>query len=114
MINYIVLSVSGIAVLLSIISVLTEGISANTPSGRKFRKLRINLRDFDLTELITSSLIMLFLGLVFGDENFFGIWLEIAMLFASWLILHGERVITLKHSLKYRHYAALKRRKYRR
>jgi len=100
MINYILIGVSCVILFLSIISVLTEGINKNTPTGRFFRRIRITLRELNITHLITVAVILFIIGLLVKDKNFYGIILDIGILCLSYLILDCSWLFSKKRMKK--------------
>ena len=101
--NYIAISVSAVMVLLSIAVTVASGVSYNTNTGRIIRRIRIVLRELSFTAVIVTALILLIIGKIAGDSNKDGIWLDISLIFLSYIILHGSRLMTMKRSRKPAH-----------
>ena len=101
MFNYIVLALIGTFLLLSVITVFAELIGKRwTAAGLIIRSIRIRLREISLLSVCTSSIVLLIFGLVVGDDCFAGIWLAVAMMFASLFVLNPEDALDLRKRRK--------------
>lgn len=100
--NYLAIAASIVMLILSIITAAASDVPYNNNSGRILRRIRITLRDLSFTSVIVAALVILIIGKVSGDTNKAGIWLDIALLFLCFVILHGRRLLTMKTSRKYR------------
>lgn len=90
-------------VLLSIAVTAASGVPYNNNTGRIIRRIRIVLRELSFTAVIVTALILLIIGKIAGDSNKAGIWLDIGLIFLSFIILHGSRLMTMKRSRKPAH-----------
>lgn len=111
--NYLAIAASVVMLILSIIVAAASDVPYNNNTGRILRRIRITLRELSLTSVIVTALILLIIGKVTGDTNKSGIWLDIALLFLCFIILHGSRLLTMKRSRKYRRARSMMRSIYR-
>ncbi|MBQ3948660.1 MAG: hypothetical protein K6G20_12010 [Ruminococcus sp.] len=95
MINYIILSILGLGIIASIVTVFAEMIcERNSKAGKFFRYFRIRLREISPVNFCVTSVLLIFWGLIFNDDGM-GILAAILMLFIMLFILHAEDVIDL-------------------
>ncbi|MBQ4534128.1 MAG: hypothetical protein IJA18_02910, partial [Ruminococcus sp.] len=56
--------------------------------------------ELDLLRFGVTSLLLLFWGLVIGDDNFYGIWMAIFMMLAIVVVVHAEDLFSFKKRRK--------------
>lgn len=101
MLNYLILAVLGAGVVLAPVSVIAEAVfRRNSKPSRFFRAIWLFLRELDSLRFGVTSLLLLFWGLVIGDDNFYGIWMAIAMMLAILVVVHAEDFFTFKNRRK--------------
>lgn len=101
MINYLIIALLWAAIILSVVSVAAEMICRrNSESYHFFRAIWIRLRGFSPLSFAVTSILLLFWGLVSGDDNFCGIWMSIAMMLAILVVVHPEDLFSFKKRRK--------------
>lgn len=101
MLNYLIIVLLWIAIILSAVSVIAEVIfRRNSKPHRFFRAIWIRLREFSSLHFGVTSILLLFWGLVSGDDNFYGIWMAIAMMLTVLITVHTEDLLTFKKRRK--------------
>jgi len=99
--NYLILAILGAGVVLAPVSVIAEAVfRRNSKSNKFFRAIWLFLRELDLLRFGVTSLLLLFWGLVIGDDNFYGIWMAIFMMLAILVVVHAEDFFTFKKRRK--------------
>lgn len=101
MLNYLILAVLGAGVILAPVSVIAEAFTRrNSKPNKFFRVIWLFLRELDLLRFGVTSLLLLFWGLVIGDDNFYGIWMAIFMMLAIVVVVHAEDLFSFKKRRK--------------
>lgn len=101
MLNYFIVILLWTAVILSAVSAAAEMLfRRNTAPHRFFRAIWIRLREFDTLSFGVISAILLFWGVAVGDDNFYGIWMAIAMMLAVLTAVHAEDLFIFKKRRK--------------
>lgn len=101
MINYFIIILLWITIVLSAVSAIAEMIfRRNSKPYRFFRAIWIRLREFSPLSFGVTASLLIFWGLVSGDDNFYGIWTAVAMMFVIVVILYAEYLFTLRRKRK--------------
>ncbi len=101
MINYFIIALLWITIVLSAVSAIAEMLCRrNSKPYRFFRTIWIRLRELSPLRFSVTSILLLFWGLVSGDDNFYGIWMAIAMMFTALVILYAEDLFTFRKKRK--------------
>lgn len=101
MLNYLILAVLGAGVILAPVSAIAEAFTRrNSKPNKFFRVIWLFLRELDLLRFGVTSLLLLFWGLVIGDDNFYGIWMAIFMMLAIVVVVHAEDLFSFKKRRK--------------
>ncbi len=101
MLNYLILAVLGAGAVLAPVSVIAEAVTRrNSKPNRFFRVIWLFLRELDLLRFGVTSLLLLFWGLVIGDDNFYGIWMAILMMLTIVIAVHAEDFFSFKKRRK--------------
>lgn len=101
MINYFIIALLWIIILLSAVSAIAEMIfRRNSKPYRFFRAIWIRLREFSPFNFTVTVLLLLFWGLVSGDDNFYGIWMAAAMMLTVVVILYAQNLFTFRKKRK--------------
>lgn len=101
MLNYFIIALLWIAVVLSPVSVIAEAVfRRNSKPYRFFRAIWIRLREFSSLSFGVTAILLLFWGLVSGDDNFYGIWMAIFMMLAVLITVHADDFFTFKKRRK--------------
>ncbi len=101
MLNYFIIILLWAAVILGAVSAVAEMLfRRNTAPHRFFRAIWIRLREFDTLSFGVTSVILLFWGTAVSDDNFYGIWMAIAMMLAVLTAVHAEDLFTFKKRRK--------------
>ncbi len=102
MLNCILLSLSVLLMIFCIISVIAEHLNIKDKEVFNFfRNVRITVRDLDFTAFMTSSVIVILLGLIFHDKHKDVMLFDILLLFISFLVIHGDKIIRFQKSRKH-------------
>lgn len=101
MINYFIIVLLWIIILLSAVSTIAETIfRRNSKPYKFFRSIWIRLREFSPFNFTVTVLLLLFWGLVSGDDNFYGIWMAAAMMLTVVVILYAQNLFTFRKKRK--------------
>lgn len=101
MLNCIALGLSVMLLIFCVISVIAEHISfKNKEAFTIFRNIRITVRDLDFTAFVTTSVIVILIGLFFHDTHKDIMLFDILLLFLSFLVIHGDKIFRLQKSRK--------------
>lgn len=101
MINYFIIVLLWIIILLSAVSAIAEMIfRRNSKPYKFFRSIWIRLREFSPFNFTVTVLLLLFWGLVSGDDNFYGIWMAAAMMLTVVVILYAQNLFTFRKKRK--------------
>lgn len=101
MINYFIIVLLWIIILLSAVSAIAEMIfRRNSKPYKFFRSIWIRLREFSPFNFTVTVLLLLFWGLVSGDNNFYGIWMAAAMMLTVVVILYAQNLFTFRKKRK--------------
>ncbi|MBR3759564.1 MAG: hypothetical protein IKK47_01030 [Ruminococcus sp.] len=101
MLNYLILALLGTGVVLAPVSAIAEAVfRRNSKPYRFFRVIWLFLRELDSLRFGVTSVLLLFWGLASGDDNFYGIWMAIAMMLAILVVVHADDFFTFKKRRK--------------
>lgn len=101
MINYFIIVLLWIIILLSAVSAIAEMIfRRNSKPYKFFRSIWIRLREFSPFNFTVTVLLLLFWGLVSGDDNFYGIWMAATMMLTVVVILYAQNLFTFRKKRK--------------
>lgn len=101
MLNFIILALLWAALGMSIICTAAEMICRkNSGIYRFFRAIWIRLRELSLMNVCVTSLLLLFWGLASGDDNFYGIWQAILLMFAMNILLRPDDIFLFRKRRK--------------
>lgn len=101
MINYFIIILLWITIVLSASSAIAEMIfPRNSKPYSFFRAVWIRLREFSPFNFTVTASLLIFWGLVSGDDNFYGIWMAVAMMFVIVVILYAEYLFTFRRKRK--------------
>ena len=107
--DYTVLGASGLFMLLSLLSVITEPLlNRDKAAGRAFRKMRINMRETGLIPFIFIAGIVLLMGRAvhrapFISRDMMWVWIAVGVFAAALVLLHWFRVFRPLRSKRYSH-----------
>lgn len=101
MVNHFIINLFWIVITLSAVSVVAEMLCRrNSKPYRFFRAIWIRLRELSPLSFSVTAILLLFWGLVSGDDNFYGIWMAVTMMFTALIILYAEDFFTFRKKRK--------------